>query len=42
MRWTWDDLQSLPMNIYEVLVAELNREAEELARERERQRTKRR
>jgi hypothetical protein len=31
MRWTWDEVQSLPPNVYQVLVEELNREADELA-----------
>lgn len=35
-RWTWDYVQELPQNVYEVLVEELNREAEELKKERER------
>lgn len=35
MRWTLDELLSLPNDVYVVLVEELNREAEEIQRDRE-------
>jgi len=35
MRWTWDEVNDLPRNVYDVLVEELNKEADELARERD-------
>lgn len=41
MRWTWDELQTLPINIYQVLIEELNREADEYTRDRERQKVSR-
>ncbi len=35
MRWTLDELLSLPNDIYVVLVEELNREHEEMKRDQE-------
>lgn len=40
MRWTLDELLSLPNDIYVVLVEELNREYEDTKRERDAQEQK--
>lgn len=31
MRWTWDELQDLPFDVYQVLIEELQIEQQELA-----------
>jgi hypothetical protein len=39
MHWTYDELQAVPFEVYEVLVEELHREAEEWEQRRSKPRT---